>query len=149
MKVSDLKKYLVNFLESHHFPAKEKNRILIEFDRAIGGYKYNVAKVIDYALGWNNSVMTYDFYYFNQMRWANFVAKSLSDKALKREANSYLKYLTHGYATAPQWKKIGDTYENALANRKNKYDLIISEKEFNDKCKYFQKLADNYKKYCE
>jgi len=149
MKKSDLKKYLVNFLESHHFPVKEKDRILIQFDKAVGGYGSNVAKVIDYALGWNSSIMTYDFYYFNQMRWANFVARSLSDKALKREANSYLQSLVHGYATSPQWKKIGDTYESALANRKNKYDLIISEKDFNNKRKYFQKIADNYKKYCE
>jgi hypothetical protein len=149
MEVSDLKKYLVNFLKSHHFPIREKNRILDEFDRSIGRNESDVSRVIDYALGWNNSIMTYDFYYFNQMRWANFVARSLSDKTLKLEANRYLKYLTRGYATAPQWKKIGDTYENALANRKNKYDLIISEKEFNDKCKFFQKLADNYKKYCE
>lgn len=148
MNPIDFKPYLENFLTSHHFPKEEKEKILKQFHKDIDSYPMGVVRIIDRTLGWRSSLRTFDYYYFNQMRWANFVLKNITGDALKKEAISYFHYLTTQYASKPAWSDYG-TFEKAIKEKRNEHDLLLTKEEFTKRRNYFQNLANNYKKYSE
>lgn len=144
MNPIDFTPYLDNFLTIHHFPKDEKTKIMNQFHEHVDTNPTIVVRIIDRVLGWRSSTMSFDFYYFNQMRWAHFVVKHITDDELKREAITYFLYLTSQYASEPAWSDYG-TFEGAIRNRKNEYDLILTKEEFTNRRKYFRKVANNYK----
>jgi len=155
MEIKDFDDCLNKFLKAHNFPEDEAENIMRHFrNLSSDSIIYDSARIIDYSLGWRTSKMSVAFYYFNQLRWALFFIKSVIDdtKIKKQEKISivnYLKSLSYGYLSRPDWRDCYKTYEEALSHRYNEYDLIITDFDFNKKREYFRKIADNYEKYYE
>ena len=129
---------LRNMLVFHNVPEDEARKIINKFKSGLdSGEAYTMVRCIDHALRWHSSHLSYDFYYFLQMRFAYYMCSHAPEKD-KKDAVKYLRDLTQGYLNYPSWK---DEYNNIEDAKKNseKCDLIMPENIYKIRKEFFKK----------
>lgn len=144
MTWEELEKKLEYFLDSHDMPNGEKKQVIATYKK---GYReeencdfhfYNFFKCIDYGLGWNSCERGFDYYYFLQLRWLDFLINHVpEDKRL--DCIHTLKEIISYAGEAPKWKSFGNNPNTVLLKRPTFF--IISEHKFNNLKKFYENKA--------